>query len=222
MRLTVVLAIAVGVLSCATDRSVTPAATPATPDGLDRVAFYGVHGAFAKPASTLAGYQRVRFEEGGLSYLGTPRYPRGRNVPALAGAHTVELSAEDEARLWRHFRDVFAQEFQARSSLALVDDAGSGTLTVRAYILDLVVYQAGQAHGAETRFARHSPVFTLVLDVRDSQTDEPLARIVDRRGTVARDGLSRRIGSGIDSAGVRRQMARWARALRTHLHRLRA
>jgi hypothetical protein len=198
------------------------ARTATTPDGLDRVDFFGVYGAFAKPDAELESYQRVRFEAGALTYKAGVRYPRGRRVPDLSPARTIELARRDEERLWRQFEEIFTREFGARSDLEVADEPGPGTLTVRAHILDLVVRRAGSTTGAESRFSRRSPVFTLVLDVRDSVTNAPVARIVDRRDTVASNNVARQVDPSIDQAGIRRQMLRWARALRKHLDRLRS
>ena len=223
MRLAAVLAFAVslGALGCASEPR-ADSGELATPDGLDRTSLYGVYGAFAKPTAALEGYRRVHFERGGLTYRDAPRYPRGRRVPPLALASTVELSTEDEARLWRHYEEVFTREFSTDSGLTPAAEAGPGTLTVRAHLLDLVVHQSGEMVGSESRYSRRSPVLTIVLDVRDSLTGEPLARIVDRRSTVSSNRVSRQTGSSrIDAAGLRQQMVRWARALRKHLHQLR-
>ncbi len=210
-----------GLLSgCATEAGL-PRPAEVTPDGLGRVDLYGVYAAFAKPEARIDAYQRVHFEPGILRYRPGVRYPRGRRIPHPSPARSVELSRTDEARLWSYFHEVFGREFRARSGFEIADGPGSGTLTVRAHILDLVVRQTGESAGAESRFSRHSPIFTIVLDVRDSVTDEPIARIVDRRGTTASNGLARQVGSALDSSGVRRQMHEWARRLRSHLSRLR-
>jgi hypothetical protein len=222
MRLTVFVAL-FGLFSvlpgCATE-SAGPHLGDVTPDGLDRVDAYGVFAAFAKPAVRLDAYQRVHFEPGALRYRSGVRYPRGRRIPHPGPARTIELSVEDEARLWTYFQDVFGREFLHHSELAIAEGPGEGTLTVRAHILDLVVRQTGRSTGAESRFSRHPAVFTIVLDVRDSLTNEALARIIDRRGTTASNGLARQVGSALDTAGVRRQMHEWARRLRAHLDRL--
>ena len=205
---------------CATD-SADSRLPGATPDGLNRVDRYGVVAAFAKPEGRLDAYQRVYFEPGALRYRSGVRYPRDRRVPHPGPARSIELSAADEQRLWSYYREVFGREFRSQSGLEIADGPGAGTLTVRAHLLDLVVLTTGESAGAESRFSRHSPTFTIVLDVRDSVTNEPLARIVDRRGTTASNTLARQVGSALDTAGVRRQMHEWARRLRFHLEALR-
>ena len=180
-------------------------------------------GAYADPAVDLTAYRKVRFEFGGIQYRGDPALAPGARPLPGGTPRSGRLSPSDEERLRRYFRETFEREFGAPGRWELTQVAGPDTLTVRAHALDMVTPIASAPRGAETRFSSRAPTFTMVLDVRDSVTDAPLARVVDRRRASPRIGAPiQSNGNTLEPSGVRRVMRRWAQALRRHLERLRA
>ncbi|MEM7411831.1 MAG: DUF3313 family protein [Myxococcota bacterium] len=193
-----------------------------TPDGLQQVRSYRVWGAYAKPTLDLGQYQKVRFEFGAIGYRGTPRLEAGARPVRGAAPQTGRLTENDEIRLRRYFQETFEREFRKTGDWQLADAPGPDTLTVRAHALDMVAPVVATPRGSETRFSRRAPAFTIVLDVRDSVSNEPLARVVDRRQAVVRFGAPiQNQGNVLDGAGARRAMRHWALQLRRHLERLR-
>jgi hypothetical protein len=95
-------------------------------------------------------------------------------------------------------------------------------LRVSGHIVHLVV-TAPPFRGGEVNFVFDAGELTLILDVRDSESHEPLARIADRRA-IRPEGTSiasvYRSGPVNNWGALREIFDRWARILREGLDEL--
>jgi hypothetical protein len=122
-------------------------------------------------------------------------------------------------RLKRIFQEVFESELGKSEEFRLVTESGATVLRVSGHIVDLVV-DAPPQRGRERDYVVSAGEMTLILDVRDSQTREPLARIADRRAIQPASGGAGRVFYSNPTRNwgeVRNQMQRWASLLRQGL-----
>ncbi|HEY5656692.1 MAG TPA: DUF3313 family protein, partial [Myxococcota bacterium] len=129
------------------------------------------------------------------------------------------LKPSDMDRLKRSFQEAFESELAKSEDYQLTDEPGPGTLRVSGHIVDLVV-DAPPQQGSELNFVMSAGEMTLILDVRDSVSGEPLARVADRRAVrPASTGPSRVYYSNParNWGEVRRRFQHWASLLREGL-----
>ena len=114
------------------------------------------------------------------------------------------------------FREVFREEL-ASGGYALVDKPGPETLRVSAAIVDLFINAPDTMSAGRSRtYTANSGRMTLVVELRDSDTDEILARAVDTR-TGRGSGTFTITNRVTNTADPRRAIRVWAQALRQGL-----
>lgn len=149
---------------------------PPTADGLHRVPARGVGAAYVKPGVRFSAYDAVVIDPVTVSYKSWPRRPRATDL--ARGNYALDRASMD--RLKRIFQRAFEQELERSQAFVVADEPGPGTLRVSAHIVDLV-WEVPPARGGESSFVLRTGEMTLILDVRDSQSGEPLARVADRQ-----------------------------------------
>jgi hypothetical protein len=173
-----------------------------TADGLHRVRATRVGAAYLKPGASFAGYDAI------LIAPVTIAYQRG------AGGH--ELDGEERERMERMFQEAFQKQLGRSKSFAVVSEPGPSVLRVAGHIVDLVV-TAPPFRGGEVDFVMDAGELTLILDVRDSESHEALARVADKRA-IRPEGSSTtsmyRSGPVNNWGALREIFDSWARLLR--------
>jgi len=191
---------------------------PATADGLYRVRATGVGAAFVKPGARFADYEGVVIDPVSVSYE-----PDSRRSVAERSARGSFLAGEDALeRLKRIFQQSFERELARSRAFRLVSDSEPAALRLTSRIQDLAVDVPAWRAG-EISYVLDAGRMTLVVDVRDAHTGEPLARVADRR--AIRPSSSGLVGSFENNpvnkwGAVREIFADWARALRYGLEDL--
>jgi hypothetical protein len=221
VRIATLSLVLVGLLGCA-----SPAPGPieyrdaVTADGLHQVRTSRVAGAYVKPGARLGSYSKIRIAPVTVAYKRPPRSAQ-RSYGSLHGNYA--LSDEAMARFEGLFQEAFEKQFAASESFSLVDEPGADVLEVQGRIVDLIVEVPPEPTGRSRAYAKQAGAMTLILDVRDSLTDEPLARFADRRvvSNTAGFHLSRQTTTST-TAELRRTFGRWARLLRDALDSLHA
>jgi len=122
------------------------------------------------------------------------------------------------------FARVFAEQVEQGEHLVLVEAPGHGVLRLSAALADVTKrVRTQQRPGRDTVFANSAGQLTLVLEIRDSETDELLARVFDRREVrspgVSTTGLALS-NSVTQTADLRRTFRRWAQLLHERLVQL--
>jgi len=176
---------------------------PDTADGLYRVRTTRVAAAFLKPGADFAGYDALIIDPVTVSYK----------------SGQTGLSPEAMQRLKDIFHEAFARQLGRSSVYSVVTEPGPSTLRVSGHLVDLVV-SAPPPRGREMMFVVEAGQMTLLLDARDSQSGEPLARISERRAvrpeSAAIGGMYE--STAVNDWGAVREIAdRWARVLRDGL-----
>ncbi|MGI9591865.1 MAG: DUF3313 family protein [Myxococcota bacterium] len=186
-----------------------------TPDGLRRIADSALGGAYVRPGADLSGYRRVILRPTEIA-PGEPPAP-----DASAGRGTEESEETKIDRMTRIVDEAVAGEFARSSAYAVGQDAGPGALLVQPAVLDFVL-DTRQLPGGEWSLGGRVGEMTLVLDVRDAATGQPLARFVERPDLRLQTGTG---GVTVQGPGpvwslVHRAAVRWAQLSREELDAL--
>jgi len=223
-----VLATAAAVLAlggCASEsggvRFATGSRAQVTPDGLHLLENTRFQQVWLKPDADLSSYADVMIDPARVSYK---REPRRRRASTSYGTGNFALSASQMDWLRDGFRDAFVDALAASPTWQVVDEPGADTLKLDPQIIDLVVDVPTQTIGSDRTYTTSTAKMTLLLEVRDSLSNEILARAMDRR--EARDpaaGLQTLYYSNTvtDSAAMEAVFARWAQILRDGLDEMR-
>jgi hypothetical protein len=184
-----------------------------TPDGLHLVKWEPFRSSFVKPGARLSDYDKVMIDAVSVSYK---RPPVRRS---LEGNFT--LSDHALASLRKAFRKAFTDEL-TRGTFSLVTAPGPDVLRISGHIVDLVVSVPDfeSQDPSETIMTASPGTATLVLDVRDSQSGEPLVRVGQRASASLGDNAFNSSDPVANSAAVRQLFRGWAEKLTRELNKL--
>jgi hypothetical protein len=191
-----------------------------TADGLHRVQTRRVGAAFVRPGANLSSYSRIKLADITISYEREPRV-RADRAGAGRSAARGNFALPDSTKEWfkNEFQSVFAEELGRSEVFEVVDEAGPDVLLVAGHIVDLVVTAPRDPTASRgSVWVTESGRMTLLLDVRDSQSNTALARMADRRAVRPGGGTMPTRSSVVSNTGeVRQMLRRWARQLREAL-----
>ena len=189
----------------------------ATADGLERVKVKGVDHAYRAPGTSLAAYRQVKVEPVEVAFR--------KDFDPMRPASNLRLTTKELDDLRQRtgvlVREEFNRELQ-RGGYQVTDAGGPDVLEVRARIADLYVNAPDTAEaGRSYSFTMSAGEMTLVLELRDSETGQVLARAFDRR-EGRETGLLNWTTSVSNDADARDVARVWARILRQRLDASRA
>lgn len=192
-------------------------------DGLRRVDNWGFGLAFVKPGADLARYDSAIIDGIAIAYK-EPSHPARTNRHGIeSGTYLLSPYAAKWMKL--HLRRALTVELGKSEVFAVTDRPASDAIRVSGYIIDLVVHTPPEweVGNAASMFLANRGEFTLVLDVRDAQTDAPLMRVADH-AMIKFDGSSAHLPSNAatNAMAVRLVFQQAARRLRLHLDDVRA
>ncbi|MFY7865650.1 DUF3313 family protein [Roseateles sp.] len=147
-------------------------------DGLQQIKLKEVDLAYARPGASLAGYSKVILDPVEVSFS---KYWD----PKRTGSN-FKLSNEEREDIRSGMATIVQEEFaktlQAKDGYPLVKEAGPDVLRVKVSIIDLYVNAPDTLAAVRTRtYVASAGEATLVAELRDSETGQVLARMVDRR-----------------------------------------
>lgn len=156
------------------------------PDGLQRVSTRYFDAGFVRPGVNFSRYSAVMITESELAFR-TP--DRSKN----------EFPLSDEQKL--RFRELLDQQFATElgrlQNLSVTDTPGPDVLDLHVRVQDILAKVPPRAAGQTgwgSLFLEALGEATLVIELRDSESDEILARVYDRRAlegsAVAQDGAA--------------------------------
>ncbi len=187
-------------------------AAEVTDDGLHRVDLAVMDAAWVREGLDLTPYKKLLILPTGISFR-TPGESDDR--PGVRDSGT-EYPVSDEAKVM--FRRVFGESFDADVASVeryeLSDVPARDVLLVQGFLVDFVSSIPPERDilpGARLTLRWEG---TIVLELRDSMSNEMLAR------TVERERMERLTGAGLVWAERERLMRRWSRLLRTRLEKL--
>jgi hypothetical protein len=182
-------------------------------DGLEQISIKGIDLAYARPGASLAAYDKVRIEPIEVAF-------RKDWNPKRTGSELRLDAAEREnirTGVAKIVRDEFVKALEAGSGYRVVAESGPDVLRVNASVLNLYVNAPEGRSAARTRtYTVSAGEMTLVAELRDSETGEVLARVVDRREARQYNRLTL-TDSVMNTAEARDIAAAWALVLRNGL-----
>ncbi len=188
-----------------------------TGDGLHRVKMRHVGAAYLRPGADFSGYRGVLFEPVEVFYKNPPASPRGFSRENYA------LEPRDMERLRNLFQEALENEFAESHVFSITDQPAADVLRVRAHLVDIVVLTPPQR--SDHVYVGDAGELTMILDVSDSQSRVPLARLSERaKLTPPGVGVE---GTGVDLnrpgyewGQLRRLFRKWSSLLRGGLEAL--
>lgn len=185
-------------------------------DGLVRQSGSRLNAVFVRPSTEaeIVAFRTVLLDPVTVSFARDFDPNRSTRSPAR------RLNSEDLAAIKNNlatlFREVFRDEL-ASGGYELVEQPGPETLRVTPAIIDLFINAPDTMTAGRSRtYTANSGRMTLVVELRDSDTDEILARAVDTRS--GRGAGTFTIANRVtNTADARRAIRVWASALRQGL-----
>jgi Protein of unknown function (DUF3313) len=182
-------------------------------DGLVQRPSKNVDLLYVRPDASLAGYKRILLEPLQVAFDKNWDPNRSR-----VGAN--RLTEADFEKIKKALAEEFAKVSEselAKSGYVLVKEPGDEVLTVQPFIIDLYIAAPDkQSAGRSVTYTADPGHMTLVAELRDSETNQILARVVDKER--ARSNGMYQMTTSVTNLGAARQIiAKWAAALRNAL-----
>jgi hypothetical protein len=166
---------------------------------------------WVKPDLDLEAYTKILPHGEGVSFRDVPDRGRSRS------ANEFPVDQRMQEQLPEMARDIFREELGRSERYEITDEPGPDVLMIRGTLIDVVSFVPPDTVGRRRVLLRSIGEATLVLELRDSESGEVLARAADRRGGD-RGGTGVEIRQRADARSeVRRVLRDWARQLRRRL-----
>lgn len=188
-----------------------------TYDGLHRVNNARASAVWMKPDLDLHAYTKLMVVGAGMSFK-TENENGQRWWPGTSSESEFPISEENRKRLQQEMRGAFEEELSKLERYELVREPGPGVLMLAGALIDVVskVPPVDQCVGRCDVYLTDIGEATLVLELRDSVTNEVLVRAVDRRAAGV-SGWPVEANSVTVWPEVRRLAQSWARLVRERL-----
>ena len=153
-----------------------------TGDGLHRVRWSQLGAEFVKPGAQLGGYDKVLLDP--LTISTTPADEKQRMGPYNQYKPTPAYLEG----MQKVYQEMFSKQFGS-GGFSLVSEPGPGVLRIAGHVVDLVLTAPLDPEKDSTTYGyvRSFGDLTLLLDVRDATTGEPLLRTMDRQAISQND-----------------------------------
>lgn len=198
------ISLALGSFNPAIARAQSSNPETVTHDGLELVKSRKIDALYRRPGASLASYSKIMLDPVEVEFKKTWK-PR-------------EVSASDRERMRKDIADlcrkVFAKELQEKGGYAIVDAAGPEVLRVTPALVNIYVNAPDTMQPGRSRtYTTSAGEMTIVVELRDSESREVLARAADRK--VADSSMRMQWTNRItNTAEAERAMRSWAQVLR--------
>jgi len=183
-----------------------------TYDGLAKVKGGKAKAAWMRPDFSLAGYSKIMLIGAGIEYRPVKRVPRA----ASTTASQFPLTEEQKERLRSVVGEAFKTALAQSQKFEIVDQPGPDTLAIWGGLVDVVSFVPPDAVGRSNIYLSAVGEATLVIEIRDSESNAVLVRIIDRK--AAQDpGVALRSTSVTNWSEVQQLARMWATQLRDGL-----
>ncbi len=186
-------------------------------DGLSPVKGGRMDAAWARPDFSLESYSKVMLEGVGVEYR--PGGSKRRTMSTSKSNEFFELSPETKARFKESMGVAFEEELAKGKHFEIVTEPGPDVLLIRGGLLDVVSFVPPEPMGRGEIYLSRVGEATLVLEMRDSQSNAIVLRAVDRRAAEDMAGGFSQSNSVSNSSEFRRVARAWAGIVRDALDR---
>lgn len=214
--------LAIAAVGCsATPQFQTGEDAEVTHDGLTRLDRTVMDTVWARKGADISGFTKIMLEGVGVEYRNVSGPFSGRGGKATSRAATssrdeFQLDAETRALFEEEIGTAFREELARSEVFEIVDEPGPDVLLIRVGLLDVVSRVPPDTVGRSRIFIDRVGEATLVLEIRDSESNTVLVRAVDRRAAESSMGM-RESTRVTNRAEVRRLGRRWGSLLRDGL-----
>lgn len=185
-------------------------------DGLHKVDNAQADAAWARPDFDISSYSKIMLVGAGIEY--TPETNKGRTSRDRSKGGPYFMDDATRERFEKTVQETFVEEMGKIENFTLVDEAGPDVLIVWGGLLDVTSYvPPDNLAGRSEIFLSTVGAATLVLELRDSETNTILARSVDRRAAERQSGQMTNSNRVTNASEVRRLVRFWAKRLRDGL-----
>ena len=216
MQRLISLAAVLVVAGCATDPSIQSGPNAETTfDGLVRIDNARFAGAWIDPDVDLKKYTKII--PGGAEF----EFRNVQKMSASAARRSNEkefwISDTNKQRLVDTVTEVFTEELQKSEHFTVTDEPGPDALIIVGGLHDIVSQVPPEDVGRSEVWLRSVGEATLVIELRDSLSNEVVYRAVERRAAELAGNQMIRANTATTWAEVRRWARRWAVRLREGL-----
>ena len=195
-----------------------------TYDGLTRMEGTVMDVVWARTDIDLTAYRKVMFERIGIEYRDVGNAPfsgrRGSTGTSASRRNVSEfnLAPETKAVFEEEITAAFREEMARSEVFEIVEEEGPEVLLIRGGLHDVVSRVPPEIAGRSRIFIDRVGEATLILEIRNSQSNAIYARAIDRR--AAQSSMMRESNQVTNRAEVRRLGRRWGRLLRDGMDQL--
>jgi hypothetical protein len=182
-------------------------------DGLELRPSKNVAALYVRPGASLAGYKKVRLEPLQVAF--------DKNWdPNSSRTGNDRLNKDDMEKIKKALAEEFAQvctQTLTKAGYQVVTETGEDVLDVTPIVVDLyIVAPQKMTAGRSYTYSTDTGRMTLVAELRDSETNQILARVVDKRWAPSNGTMQ--VATSVSNMGAARVVIqRWADALRKAL-----
>lgn len=189
-----------------------------THDGLTRMEGTVLDAVWARTDIDVAGYRKVMLEGLGVEFRPVEGPYSGRGGTSSAAMRrsnqtTFPMDAETQQLFIDEIRGVFVEEMGRSEVFEIVEEPGPDVLKLRVGLFDVVSSVPPETVGRSQIFLDRVGEASLVLELRESESNAILVRAVDRRA-AERPGQAIQSNRVTNMAEVRRLGRRWGTILR--------
>lgn len=215
MKKLVAVAATVLIVGCSAEPTIqTGPEAETTFDGLVRIDNARFAMAWVDPDIDLTQYNKIM--PGGAEF----EFRNVQKTSAMAARRSNEsefwISDTDKQRLVDLVSDTFTEELQRSEHFTFTEEAGPDTMIITGALHDIVSRVPPEDVGRSEIWLRSLGEATLIIELRDSLSNEVIYRAVERRAVESQSQMIR-AHTATSWAEVRRWARRWATRLREGL-----
>ncbi len=197
-----------GLMSACAPQPTTPIDLPKTNfDGLEEIRSKYFSAAFVRPGVDFRDYRELLLSESELAFRTPDR-----------SKQQFPLTAEQKNRFRQLLDAKFAKELANSKTLQMTNSAGPKTLKLEVRVQDIVAMVPPRSVSGVGDIALHALAeATLVIEISDSESEEVLARVYDRR-VIEGTAIAQKQGPPVTQwEEIEAVSGRWAATVRARL-----
>ncbi len=216
MKKLVLFAATVLVIGCSTEPTIQSGPDAETTfDGLVRIDHSRFAAAWIDPDIDLTQYDKIL--PGGAAFEFRSVQKMSATQARRSNEREFWISDSNKQRLIDTVSEVFSEELQQSEHFTITDEPGPDTLVITGALHDIVSRVPPEDVGRSEIWLRSVGEATLIIELRDSLSNEVIYRAVERRSAESPGGTMIRANTATTWAEVRRWARRWAVRLREGL-----
>ena len=180
-------------------------------DGLNLVENSRADIAWAREDFDLSGYTKILLQSTGFEYAKAEN--RGRTETERNRGGNFVIDENQRSRFEEEVGKVFQDAFAKLENWQVVSEAGPDVMIVRGGLLEVTSFVPPDRVGRSEVFLTRVGEATLILELRDSESNAILARSVDRRAAERMGGALMNSNTVTNASEVRRLARYWADGL---------